>query len=54
MDGGGVKRFGPVGDTQEARRLFKGLGTKPRDLQQVAAGAEGAVLVAVGNDGLGQ
>ena len=54
MDGGAVKRVGALADAEEASTLFEGLRAQPGNLEEVAAAGEGAVLVAVGHDALGE
>ena len=47
---GGVQRVGRAAHAEEAGALLEGLRAEARDLQQLLAGGEGAVAVAVGDD----
>ena len=50
----GVERLVAVADAQEARRLLEGPRPEPRHLEQLLAVAEGALVVAMRDDRLGQ
>ena len=50
MDCGDIERMIAAADAQEAGGLFEGLGTEAGDGEQVHAGAEAAVLVAILHD----
>ena len=54
VDGGSIQRVVAALDAQEACRLLEGLGTQARHVQQRLAVGEGAVLVSVSDDVLGQ
>ena len=54
VDGGGVERLVAVADAQEAGGLLEGLGAEAGHLLERGAVGEGAVLVAVRHDLLGQ
>ena len=54
MHRAGVQRMFAVADAQEAGRLLEGFGPEARHLLQFSARLERAVLVAVGDDVLGQ
>ena len=53
MNGGTVERVGGVLDSEEAGGLLEGLGAEARDLEELGAGGEGALLVAARDDGGG-
>ncbi len=50
MHRGGIQRIVTVHDAQEAGRLLERLVAQARHLEQILAGAEGAMLVAVSDD----
>ena len=53
MDRGGIQRMFRIPDAQEARGLLKSLRPHARDLAQLLATAEGAMLIAIADDLLG-
>jgi hypothetical protein len=50
VDGSHVEEVVAVADTEEAGGLLEGLGANAGDFVELGAGAEAAVLVAVGDD----